>query len=390
MQTSLSKRNIATGYFTCGEVEIFHNINFLYLCYYMTFPERRINRMGLRAFTIRRLLLVVPTLIGVTLLIFAVSQLISPNQRAYLYVGEVPRRPEVIDETIAKYHLNESVVLQYSAWMQQILQGNLGYSYSGRAMIVDVMRGRAPATAEIVVFSAPIIILVGIYLGVKSAVHRDKPLDHATRTISIIGYSLPSFWLGILFIVFFFGFLGLFPPGRLSTEARGFVYGVNSNFIQYTGMMTIDGILNGQYWITLNALEHLVLPVTVISMINIAAIVRVMRSSMLESLNKSYIIMAKSKGLDKNEVINKHARRNALIPVITLSGMMIAGMLNGLVITETVFNFEGLGAWAADAALRVDLPAVLGFALFSGVIFVTANFIVDVLYAYIDPRIRLG
>lgn len=346
--------------------------------------------MGLRAFTIRRLLLVIPTLIGVTLLIFAVSQLISPSQRAYLYVGEIPRRPEVIDETIMKYHLNESVVLQYSAWMQQILQGNLGYSYSGRAMIVDVMRIRAPATAEIVVFSAPIIILLGIYLGVKSAVHRDKPLDHATRTISIVGYSLPSFWLGILLIVFFFGFFGVFPPGRLSTEARGFVYGISSNFIQYTGLMTIDGILNGQLWITMNALEHLVLPVTVISIINIAAIVRVMRSSMLESLNKSYIIMAKSKGLDKNEVINKHARRNALIPVVTLSGMMIAGMLNGLVITETVFNFEGLGSWAADAALRVDLPAVLGFALFSGVIFVTANFIVDVMYAYIDPRIRLG
>ncbi len=346
--------------------------------------------MGLRAFTIRRLLLVIPTLIGITLLIFAVSQLISPFQRAYLYVGEVPKRPEVIDETIIKYHLNASVVVQYSEWMQQILQGNLGYSYSGRAMILDVMRVRAPATAEIVIFAAPIIVLVGIYLGVKSAVHRDKPLDHATRSLSIVGYSLPSFWLGILFIVFFFGFLGWFPPGRLSTAASSYVYGIKSTFIQYTGFMTIDGILNGQLWITEDALMHLVLPVAVICIINIAAIVRVMRSSMLESLNKSYIIMAKSKGLDKNEVINKHARRNALIPVITLSGMMIAGMLNGLVITETVFNYEGLGQWAANAALRVDLPAVLGFALFSGIIFVTANFIVDVLYAYIDPRIRLG
>jgi peptide/nickel transport system permease protein len=356
----------------------------------MTFPERRISWMGLRAFVIRRLLLVVPTLIGVTLLIFAVGQLIPPSQRAYLYVGEIPKGPDVIDKTIVKYHLNESVVLQYSGWMQLILQGNLGYSYYGRGMVTDLIREKAPATAEIVIFSAPIIILVGIYLGVKSAVHRDKPLDHATRTISIVGYSLPSFWLGILLLAFFFAFLGWFPPGRISTDVRRFVYGINSDFIQYTGMMTVDGILNGQLWVTRDAIEHLVLPVTVISIINIAAIVRVMRSSMLESLNKSYIIMAKSKGLDKNEVINKHARRNALIPVITLSGMMIAGMLNGLVITETVFNFEGLGGWAAGVAMQFDLPAVLGFALFSGVIFVAANLIVDVLYAYIDPRIRLG
>jgi peptide/nickel transport system permease protein len=239
-------------------------------------------------------------------------------------------------------------------------------------MVTDLIREKAPATAEIVIFSAPIIILVGIFLGVKSAVHRDKPLDHATRTVSIIGYSLPSFWLGILLLAFFFAFLGWFPPGRISTDVRRFVYGINSDFIQYTGMMTIDGILNGQLWVTRDAIEHLVLPVTVISIINIAAIVRVMRSSMLESLS------------------NKHARRNALIPVITLSGMMIAGMLNGLVITETVFNFEGLGGWAAGVAMQFDLPAVLGFALFSGVIFVAANLIVDVLYAYIDPRIRLG
>jgi len=356
----------------------------------MTFPERRIIRMGLRAFVIRRLLLMIPTLIGVTLLIFAVSQLIPPFQRAYLYMGEVPKRNDVLGDTIAKYHLNESVLVQYRDWMQLILQGNLGYSKSGAGMVSDIIRIKAPATAEIVLFSAPIIVLVGIYLGVQSAVHKDKPLDHATRTLSIIGYSLPSFWLGILLIVLFLGFLGLFGLGRLSTAAYGFVYGIDSSFIQYTGLMTVDGILNGQLWITVDALNHLVLPVTVISVINIAAIVRVMRSSMLESLNKSYIIMAKSKGLDKNEVINRHARRNALIPVITLSGMMIAGMLNGLVITETVFGFNGLGGWAASAAMLVDLPAVLGFAMFSGVIFVAANFIVDVLYAYIDPRIRLG
>jgi peptide/nickel transport system permease protein len=141
--------------------------------------------------------------------------------------------------------------------------------------------------------------------------------------------------------------------------------------------------------VTLDAIEHVILPVVVIVTIDIALLIRVMRSSMLEALNKQYITTAKAKGLNKNVVIYKHARRNALIPVATLSGMLVAGLLGGLVITETVFAYGGLGSWAAAAAISTDIPAVLGYAILSAVIFVIANLIVDILYAYIDPRIRL-
>jgi peptide/nickel transport system permease protein len=161
------------------------------------------------------------------------------------------------------------------------------------------------------------------------------------------------------------------------------------SFKRYTYIDLFDGLLNGRPDITLSVIKHLILPVIVIVTINVALLIRVMRSSMLEALGKPYTFAAKAKGLDDKTVIYRHARRNALIPVITLSGMLVAGMLGGLVITETVFAFGGLGQWAARAALNFDIPAVLGYAMLSAFIFVIANLIVDILYAYIDPRIRL-
>jgi len=345
--------------------------------------------MGLRQFIIRRLLLVVPTILGAILLIFAVTQIFDPVARASLYITNVQQfTPENIESVIQSYGLRDPAYMQFARWFSEVLRGNLGYSRTARQPVAVALTQRFPATAEIVLICSPVIILVGIYLGVKSAVHRDKPLDHLTRSLSITGMSLPSFWLGILFIAIFFVTFGIFPPRRLSVAAESFAYS-DPSFIQYTGLMTVDGLLNGQLWITLNAIEHLVLPVVVLTIIQTATIIRIMRSSMLEALNKGYIVTARAKGLSQNEVINKHARRNALIPTITLSGLMVAGMLNGVVITETVFNFGGVGQWAAQAALAVDVAGVLGFTLFSGFLFVAANLIVDVLYAYIDPRIRL-
>jgi len=346
--------------------------------------------MGLRAFIIRRLLLTIPTLLGATLLIFAVSQLFSPSARASLYITNPQQfSSRNIESVVEKYGLNDPAYLQFFRWLTQILSGNLGWSPIARMRVLDAILYKFPATAEIVIICAPLIIFVGIYLGVKSAVHRDKPIDHVTRATSIIGMSLPSFWLGIVLISFFGVTVKLFPTGgRLSMAAHDFVM-TSPSFTKYTGLMMVDGILNGQLWITLDALHHIILPVAVLVTIQIAVIVRIMRSSMLESLNKGYIVTARSKGLSHKEVINKHARRTALIPTVTLSGLMVAGMLNGLVITETVFGFGGLGQWSAQSALKLDIAAILGFTLFTGFLFVMANLIVDVLYAYLDPRIRL-
>lgn len=343
--------------------------------------------MGLRAYVIRRILLMIPTLIGVSLLIFAVIQLFSPVQRASLFVTDIKGAAD-ITTIMDKYHLNDPVYVQYYYWLSSVVRGNLGWSEVAHMPVLSAIFGAAPATIELVMFSIPIIIILGIKLGVLSAVHRDKPIDHATRFFAIIGWSLPTFWLGIVLIAVFFGGFGVFPPLRLDNATENYVK--SGEFTRYTGLNTIDGLLNGQLQVTLEALNHLVLPTITLAVISVALIIRVMRSSMLEALNKGYITTARAKGLSQSEVVSKHARRNALIPTITLSGLMAAGMLNGVVITETVFNYKGLGYFAAHAALQVDIPAVLGFSLFTGVIFVIANLIVDILYAYVDPRIRLG
>jgi ABC-type dipeptide/oligopeptide/nickel transport system permease component len=347
------------------------------------------KRLGLASYIIRRLLLMVPVMIGVSLLIFAITMLFSPYQRATLYVRNPQAlKPATIESIIAKYNLNGSVLVQYYNWLTEVFQGSLGWSTSVREPVVTAMVERFPATFEIVMIAAPVIVILGIYLGVQSAVHKDTPIDHATRSIAILGWSLPSFWLGILLVSIFYVYLGWLPRGgRLSWNVEAFV---NSNsFARYTGFNILDGILNGQLWVSWDALLHVLLPAVVIISIDIALIIRIMRSSMLEALNKNYIIAARAKGLDEKVVINRHARRNALIPVITLSGLLVGGLMTGLTITETVFAIGGLGRWAATAALNIDMPSVLGFAMFTAIVFVLTNLIVDILYAYVDPRIRM-
>jgi dipeptide transport system permease protein len=342
---------------------------------------------NIRGYIVRRLLLVVPVLIGVTLLIFAVTQLFDPYMRASLYISD-PRQARNIGAIIEKYGLNQPFYIQYFRWLDQILHGNLGWSQSVHMRVLDALKTYFPATAELVLYAAPLTIIVGIFLGKVAAVKKDTAIDHATRILAIIGWSLPSFWLGIVLLAIFYGGFGIFGPGRLSTWAESLV--LSGEVKVYTGLYTIDSILNLNGALLLDALSHLVLPVTTLVTINIALLMRVMRSSMLEQLNKTYVLAARARGLDEKAVIDRHVTKNALIPVVTLSGLLTAGMLSGMVITETVFEFKGIGYFAAHAATQLDIPAVLGFALFAGFLFVIANLIVDILYAYIDPRIRLG
>ncbi len=349
--------------------------------------------MGLREYIIRRLLLLIPIMLGVVVLIFAVVQFVDPYQRVTLYLRN-PREndPLVIAKFIHAYGLDAPVYVQFYDWIVSMLQGNFGYSAYYREMVLPGLLSRVPATLEIVLFSAPIVILVGIWLGVKSAVQKDKPFDQLTRILSILGTSLPSFFFGIVLSAIFIAQLRWVTSGRL-TPIMGTAWSLMKNantWHVYTGLLTVDSLLNGRLDYFVDALEHLILPVTVLVFIQTAVLVRVTRSSMLEALSKTYITAARAKGLSRNEVIYKHARRNALIPVVTISGLLVGGMMTGLVITETVFLFPGIGQWAATAAQNFDVSVVIIYALFSAAIFVLANLIVDVLYAYIDPRIRLG
>ena len=342
------------------------------------------------AYIVRRLLLLPVVLFGVTILIFIMLQFMSPYARLALYIPDptqLKQGIEVLDRLVEEFGLNDPAIVQYGRWLNQLFHGNLGWAESARRPVADALLHFLPATVELAMYAAFPVVFIGIWLGKLSAVHKDKPLDHITRVVAITGWSFPTFVLGLFVLMIFYGLLGWFPPGRLSVNVSAIVH--SANFTQYTGMNTIDAILNRNLTVLGDALRHLFLPVFTLSYLSWALIMRIMRSSMLETLRQDYITTARSKGLSERVVINKHAKRNALLPVTTIAGLMVAGLMSGLVITETVFDYRGLGRFAAQAAVALDIPGVLGFALFNGVLLVTTNLIVDILYAYFDPRVRL-
>jgi peptide/nickel transport system permease protein len=251
-----------------------------------------------------------------------------------------------------------------------------------------LIKQRFPATLELALWSVLPIIGIGLWLGVQAAVHHNGLIDQAARVFSIVGSSMPTFVFGLIVLMFFYANLRWFPPGRLSDWANAVVY--TEEFRSFTSLITVDSLLNGRFDIFLDAMRHLILPIITLSYISWATFLRVTRSSMLETLRQDYVTTARAKGVAERDVINKHARPNALIPVVTIAGFQVVGLLGGVVITETVFTYPGIGSAAAAAAAQLDVVTVLGFALFTGFILIVANLVVDVMYAVIDPRVRLS
>lgn len=325
---------------------------------------------------------------GITLFIFCLTMLFSPVQRAALYVHN-QREYADLPRLIQQYGLDRPFYEQYGTWLNQVFHGNLGWSVVVSMPVAQAIVKFLPATLELAILAAPIIIVFGIFLGTRAAANKDKFTDHFTRVLAIIGWSLPTFLVGLGLLMLFDAELrGLLPPGRLSLAMEGVVN--SAAFTRYTHINTIDAILNLNGGVLLDALRHDLLPVITLSVTHIAFIMRLMRSSMLESMGKGYILTARAKGLPESVVVNKHARRNALIPVLTVSGYVAAGLAGGAVITETIFNYKGIGWWAWQGASNLDISSVLGFALFSAALFVLVNLAVDILYTRVDPRVRLG
>ena len=351
------------------------------------------------AYIIRRLLQLPVTIFGVSILIFLMLQLLSPVERSALYVQSIPHNDAAIDGLIAKYGLDDPVHMQYWRWLVGkkdivtgeweggVLRGDLGYSRTGRQSVVDLIKQRLPATVELALWSFIPIVGGGILLGVVAAIYHNQFGDQAIRVFATLGWSFPTFVFGLLLLLIFYAKLQWFPPGRLSDPMR---IVVNSpEFTRYTHMNTFDGLLNLRLDVFWDALRHLVLPIATVSYVVWARMLRVTRSSMLETMGQDYITTARSKGLAEKRVMYSHAFRNALIPVLTIGGLMVVSLLNGVVVAEVIFNYPGMGSAFARAAGSLDALAVLGFVLFSGVILVVVNLVVDVLYAYADPRIRL-
>jgi peptide/nickel transport system permease protein len=332
-------------------------------------------------------------------IIFAMLQFLGPVERSALFMKDFPRNEHQIAGIIRKYGFDKPIYTQYWIWLWGkkdvanneweggILRGDFGYSRTGSQPVIDMIKTRFPNTVDLAIWAVFPMLSVGIWLGVQAAVHQNGWVDQAARVFSIVGTSFPVFVFGLLVLIFFYAKLGWFPPGKASDWVNQLIF--SGEFVRYTKLLTFDALLNGRLDVFWDAIKHMILPILTLSYINWATFVRITRSSMLETLRMEYVVTARAKGLKERDVINKHARPNAMLTIVTLAGMSVVGLLGGVVITETVFNYPGIGQAAANAAQQLDVVTVLGFAIFNGLILIVANLIVDILYGVIDPRVRL-
>src|SRR6267143_5052136 len=342
--------------------------------------------MKLRDYIIRRLLLLIPVLLGVSVIVFALTR--APGRDpASLYITE-RMTDQQIQEVYRRYGFDQPVYIQYLRWLAGALGGALGYSRTAHLGVTEAIVAFFPATFELTTVSIFFAILIAIPLGVVSAKRRNDPVDQASRVFALMGVSIPIFWLAVMFQFLFaftpqqFGITLLPLAGRYDDKTQLF-FGVPG----VTHFYTIDSLLAGNLAAFWDAISHLILPAMALSYASMAIITRIMRSSMLEVLGAEYIKTARAKGLSEKLVVRKHAVRNALIPTTTVVGLSYGGLLSGAVLTETIFRWPGMGSWSVNAAVNNDIAAVLGFTLLAAVVYVLVNLIVDIAYAYLDPRI---
>jgi peptide/nickel transport system permease protein len=343
------------------------------------------------AYLIRRLLGLIPVLIGVSFIVFMMLRLI-PGDAATIMLGE--RSTEVqrenlrqqlgLDKPLFLNTSGEGALLdtQYFNFMGNLLQGDLGRSIVRGTSISGELATFFPATVELSLVAMLLATGVGILTGVLSATRRGSLFDAGSMTIALVGVSIPIFWLGLMLQYMFAVNLEVLPISQRVDQdlVRG--------FSQITGFYTIDGLLAGRPDITLNALQHLVLPAITLATVPLAIIARMTRSAMLEVLGQDYMRTARAKGLRDRVVLVRHALKNALLPVVTVVGLQLGLLLAGAILTETVFSWPGIGTWILNGILSRDYPVVQGGVMFVSFVFVMVNLLVDVSYAWLDPRIR--
>lgn len=338
------------------------------------------------SYVLRRLLALPLILLAVTFLIVLVMQLIPPEQRAAAYVtnlSQLSRVPEIVKTN----HLDSNVFVQYGLWLRQALEGNLGFSRTSGESVADTLRARVPATVELALYTLIPLSLLGVWLGGQAAVHRNQRLDTAIRVFAVLGYSVPSFVLGVWLLVIFYGALDLLPgTGNLSNDSA--IVLLTGGIRHITGLVTVDALLSGRPDVFWDALKHLILPVLTLLVVGSAGLIKGTRASMIDALGSDYIRTARAKGVAERLVVAKHARRNALLTVVTLIALSVSGLLQGAVIAETLYGYPGVGSWAAQAAALGDLPGVLGFALLTATVVVVVNLLADLAYTVVDPRVR--
>src|SRR4028118_773820 len=327
-----------------------------------------------------RLLNLIPVLLGITLLVFTFLHLI-PGDPAQVMAGE-RATPDQVAALREQLGLNQPLPLQYLVFLGNLLRFNFGTSIISGVPIAQEIRIRWPATFELSVAAMIVATLLGIPAGVLAAVRKNSAVDNLTMSGSLLGVSLPVYWLGLLLVYLFAVNLHWLPPsGRLSIDA-GF------NFKPITGFYVLDALLQGNFKALKDVLAHLILPAITLGTIPLAILARITRSAMLEVLSQDYIRTARAKGLLERWVIFKHALKNALLPVVTIIGLQFGTLLGGAILTETIFSWPGIGSWIYEGILARDYPVVQGGVVFVAIGFVLINLLVDLSYVLLDPRIQ--
>ncbi|MAE58724.1 MAG: dipeptide ABC transporter permease DppB [Halobacteriovorax sp.] len=338
----------------------------------------------MKRFLVERLLQLIPTLIGISLFSFFIIRMV-PGDPVLLMLGERGADPKIYMEMKSSLGLDRPVFEQYYSYMENALTGDFGKSIVSKRPVTSEFFARFPATLELGICAVLFAIILGIPAGVIAATKRNTPIDYILMGTSLVGFSMPIFWWGLILIIIFSVGLGLTPvSGRLSV-----IYDVEA----MTGFMLIDSlhpdVLNEEGLAPfISAIKHLLLPTIAMGTIPLAVVARMTRSSVLEVLRAPYIQTAKAKGQSYFKVIWVHAFRNALIPIVTVIGLLFGSIITGAILTETIFSWPGIGKWLVASIHARDYPVIQGGVLFIAIMIITINFIVDVIYTYVNPRIR--
>lgn len=340
--------------------------------------------MNLVGYILRRLFLAIFVLLGVLTITFILSHSIGGNP-VYAWLGRsAGQHPQLIAQVTKLYHLDDPLWVQYYYYLVNLLQGNLGYSPSrGFQPVASVIAQALPNTLQIAFFALVISLVLGIVLGVISSLYRNKLEDKGIRAFYLAGISSPAFFIAIILLIVFSLELHLLPSG-LSADASL----PSPSTITYIPML--DSLIEGNFAYFSSSLYHVILPALALALTTFGVVVRVLRSSMIEVMHANYIRTARAKGLDERTVFFTHGLRNAMIPVVTLSSLMVTWLITGTIFVENIFSYPGIGQYVFTALTAQDYPGILATTLVFAVIIVLANLAADILYVFFDPQIRLG
>jgi peptide/nickel transport system permease protein len=337
--------------------------------------------MPIYQYILRRLVLTIPLLFGITLIAFIISHAVPADPVTANLGQQAMSKPEIVAAFRSEWGLDRPLAEQYVRYVGNLAQGDLGRSIKSRRAVVEDLRAYLPATIELATAAIVIGVTLGLTFGILSALRRNHLLDHIVRVVSLLGVSVPVFWLALLGLWLFYATLGWAAgPGRLDVGIEPPPH--------VSGLYTLDALLAGQWSTFANALWHLALPAVVLGSYTTGVITRVTRSAMLDVLGQEYMRVARAKGLASNVVVMRHGLRNALIPIVTVIGFSYGNLLAGTVLTESIFAWPGIGQYAYRASTSLDFPAIMGVSMLIALIFIAVNLAADVLYFVLDPRLR--